>query len=118
MVSLALLAALASLLLMALRAGVRRFRRMPMTLRHAVANLYRPGSQSRAVLTALGIGVMFTLTIYLLQSSVLEDIRRSAPPGMANVFFLDITPQQRDELVKLFAAQPGVERSLYVIATV
>jgi putative ABC transport system permease protein len=116
--SLTLLAGIASLLLTALRAAVKRFRRMPVTLRHAVANLYRPGSQSRAVLTALGTGVMFTLTIYLVQSSVLDEIRRSAPPGMANVFFLDITQGQKDELAKLVASQPGLERPLDVIATV
>ena len=82
---------------------------MPVTMRHALANLYRPGSQSRAVLTALGVGVMFTLTVFLVQRSVLAEIRRSAPPGMANVFFIDITPEQRQPLLQFVSSFPGIE---------
>lgn len=117
-VSLVLLSGVAGLLLNAMRAAANRMRWMPMTLRHAVANLYRPGSQSRAVLTALGTGVMFTLTIYLVQRSVLDEIRRSAPGGMANVFFLDITQGQKDALAKMVSAQPGMQTPLDVVATV
>ena len=39
-------------------------------LRHGVANLYRPGTHMVAILVALGIGVMFTLSIHLLQLSL------------------------------------------------
>lgn len=92
--------------------------RMPMTMRHAIANLHRPGSQSRAVLTALGVGVMFTLTVYLVQRSVLDEIRRTAPPGMSNVFFLDVTPDQKDELAAVVNRWPGTLRQAEVISTV
>ena len=66
----------------------------------------------------LGIGVMFTLTVYLVQKSVLQEISRSAPPGMANVFFLDINPQQRDALTDMIRKHAGVERSPEIISTV
>ena len=108
LVSLLLLYGVAALLLKGVQALVIRVP-MPVTMRHALANLYRPGSQSRAVLTALGIGVMFTLTIFLVQRSVLAEIRRSAPPGMANVFFIDITPEQREPLLQLVSSFPGIE---------
>lgn len=117
-VSLLALAGVGTVLIRILKAAVERAPRLPMTLRHALSNLYRPGSQSRAVLTALGVGVMFTLTVYLVQRSVLDEIRRSAPPGMANVFFIDITPEQRDALIALIRNQPGVARPPDVIATV
>jgi putative ABC transport system permease protein len=116
--SLLVLTATAWLLLKALQTLVERLPRLPVTARHAVSNLYRPGSQSRAVLTALGVGVMFTVTIHLVQSSVLGEIRRNAPPGMANVFFLDITPQQKDEFVALVSGRPGVARPPDVLANV
>jgi putative ABC transport system permease protein len=116
--SLLALAAVAAGLTRGLRTAVQRTPGLPVTVRHAVANLYRPGSQSRAVLTALGVGVMFTLTVYLVQRSVLDEIRRSAPPGMANVFFIDITPEQRDALLNLLRGHPGLERPPDVIATV
>jgi putative ABC transport system permease protein len=116
-VSFSLLYGVAALLLKVLHLVVRSVP-MPMTMRHALANLYRPGSQSRAVLTALGVGVMFTLTVYLIQRSVLAEIRRSAPPGMANVFFIDITPEQRHGLVDLLSRSAGVEGTPDLLATV
>jgi len=92
--------------------------RLPANLRHGMANLYRPGNQARAVLVALGLGVMFSLTIYLVQHSMLADIARSAPPGMPNVFLVGITPDQKDAVQKLIAAQPGVEHAPEIVSSV
>ena len=83
-----------------------------------MANLYRPGNQAQAVLVALGLGVMFSLTIYLVQHSMLADIARSAPPGMPNVFLVGITADQRDAVQTLIAAQPGVERAPEIVSSV
>jgi putative ABC transport system permease protein len=117
LVSLILLYGVAALLLKAVQKAVVRVP-MPVTIRHALANLYRPGSQSRAVLTALGVGVMFTLTVFLIQRSVLAEIRRSAPPGMANVFFIDITPEQRQPLFDLISTHPGTEAKPEMLSAV
>ncbi len=92
--------------------------KLPSNLRHGIANIYRPGSQSESVLTALGIGVMFTLTIYLVQVSVLDELNRSAPPGMSNVFLLDITEQQHDSVYQMLRSQPGIEHAPEIIGTV
>jgi putative ABC transport system permease protein len=117
--SLVVLTFVAVILLRSLRLLVRaNSQRMSSLTRHGIANLYRPGSQARPVLTALGVGVMFTLTVYLVQRSVLAEIVRSAPPGMANVFFLDITPDQRRPLAELISSHTGVERPPEVISTV
>ena len=117
--SLALLAGVAWLLLRGLRLFVRRSPwRLSPAVRHGIANVYRPGAHASAILTALGIGVMFTLTIYLLQRSVLTDIARNSPPGMPNVFLLDITPQQRDAVVDMLKRQSGLEKEPDIIATV
>src|SRR5262249_6883821 len=58
---------------------------------------------------ALGIGVMFTLTAYLLERSLVTQIQSSAPPGMPNVFLLDIPGRQRQAFTDLVARQPGIE---------
>jgi len=108
-VSLAVLAGIAWLLMKFLRGVLRAGRwTLPSWVRHGLANLYRPGNQAQAVLVALGLGVMFTLSVYLVQHHMIRQISESAPPGMANVFLLDITEPQRTGVFDLIAAQPGV----------
>jgi putative ABC transport system permease protein len=89
------------------RAGAR----LPGVVRHGMANLYRPGNQAQAAVVALGIGVMFTLTVFLVQSALVEQIRGSAPPGMPNVFLLDIPAGQRAALSEFIRQQPGVREA-------
>jgi putative ABC transport system permease protein len=117
-VSLLVLGGVAWGLLRLLQTIVKRTPGIPVTVRHALANLYRPGSQSRSVLTALGVGVMFTFTIHLIQTSVLDDLRSNTPPGMPNVFFLDMTPGQQPEVDRLIRSQSGVTNPPEVVATV
>lgn len=88
------------------------------SLRHGIANLYRPGAHSQAALMALGIGVMFTLTVYLVQRGMLAEMRKSAPPGMPNVFLLDMTTANRDPVMQLVAHQKGVEGKPESVGTV
>lgn len=92
--------------------------RPPTALRHGLANLYRPGSQARAVLVALGLGVMFTLSVYLLQRALLADLDRDTPPGVANVFLIDIPAAQAQQVEALLQAQPGRETAPEILATV
>lgn len=109
-VSLILLAMVASLLLRGIRVFLKKTPwRIPTLARQGFANLYRQGNQAQAILVALGIGVMFTLTVYLVQHQLVGEIIESAPPGMPNVFLIGITPEQVDPLRTLIAAQPGVE---------
>jgi len=67
------------------------------------------GNQAQTVLVALAWGVMFSLTIYLVQHSMLADIARSAPPGMPNVFMLGITDAQKGCRERAAAGQAAVE---------
>ncbi len=88
------------------------------SIRHGIANLYRPGNHAQSALVALGIGVMFTLTVYLVQRGLLAELVKSAPPGMPNVFLLDITPRIKDGVVALAGQQQGVEGKLDLVGTV
>ena len=118
-VSLLVLSGVAWLLLWGLRKLSRSSRwKLPISLRHGIANLYRPGNHAQAALVALGIGVMFTLTIYLVQHGLLREIRRSAPPGMPNVFLIDVPPAQKQGVVDLIAHQPGIVAPPEFIGTV
>jgi putative ABC transport system permease protein len=96
-----------------LRFALDRVRlRLPSSLRHGLANLYRPGNQSAAVLASLGTGVMLILAVYLMQSSLLHNLREIASPKLPNVFLIDVT---RDEVLGIrnfFQHQPGVTQQL------
>ena len=88
------------------------------SIRHGIANLYRPGNHAQSALVALGIGVMFTLTVYLVQRGLLTELVKSAPPGMPNVFLLDITPRIKEGVSKIAAQQKGLEGKLELVGTV
>ena len=118
-VSILLLAGVAALLLETMRWTVRAGgSRLPATFRHGFANLYRPGNQARSVLVALGVGVVFTVTTYLLQATVLDQVAAGGLGREGNVFLLDVRNAQ--ELRTFLAAQPGTTSSIdlvgYVVA--
>ena len=117
-VGVGLLAAAAWVLLRVLRSLLRRVAQLPATVRHGLSNLYRPGSQAQSAVVALGVGVMFTLMVFLIQGALVRQIRGSAPPGLPNVFLLDIPGPQRNEVADLVKAQPGVTSAPEVAAAV
>ncbi|MBV9155111.1 MAG: FtsX-like permease family protein [Acidobacteriaceae bacterium] len=108
------LAGVAAVLLLSMRWLVRIWHaKLPPPFRHGFANLYRPGNQARSVLVALGIGVMFILTTYLLQRTVLRQVTSEAPGREGNVFLLDI--RNSSEVTKLIEAQPGVKGKVELV---
>jgi putative ABC transport system permease protein len=110
-ISLLVLAGVAWLLLRGLKGLVRTAGfRFPVAVRHGLANLYRPGNHAASVLVALGIGVMFMLTIYLVQKSLLVEVMNAAPPGMPNVFMINITDRERDGILDMVSSAPGLKR--------
>jgi putative ABC transport system permease protein len=115
--SLLALSFIAWLLLRILRTLGRRIAGLPPVLRHGIANLYRPGNHAGAVLVSLGLGVMFTLTVYLIQHGLISDMFRAAPPGMPNVFLLDIAAKDHDSVFELLKKQPGAERPPEMMGT-
>lgn len=109
LVSLLVLALVAWLLLRFLRIFVtKRAFSLPITWRQGLANLYRPGNHAAAVLVSLGIGVMFTLTIYLIQKSLLSEVAGAAPPNAPNVFIINVTERERAGLEQILERQPDL----------
>ncbi len=92
--------------------------RLPSSLRHGLANLYRPGNQSSAILAALGAGVMLILAVYLMQADLLRDLRETASPKLPNVFLVDVRTDQVAGVKDFFAHQTGVTRKLDMIPVV
>ncbi|MGD0737151.1 MAG: FtsX-like permease family protein [Terracidiphilus sp.] len=94
-IALLVLLVMAAVALRTVRFLLNRVRlRLPSFLRHGLANLYRPGNQSAAVLAALGTGVMLILAVYLMQAAMLREIRQTASPKLPNIFLVDMTTDE------------------------
>lgn len=96
-----------------------RFRtRLRPTLRQGLANVHRPGNQSAAVLTALGVGVMLIMTVYFVQRAVLRDLHDTDSSKTPNVFLIDISPGELAGVTHLVESQPAVRGTVETIPVV
>ncbi|MEO6965325.1 MAG: FtsX-like permease family protein, partial [Acidobacteriaceae bacterium] len=94
-------------------------RRLTPMMRQGLLNLQRPGNQSAAVLTSLGLGVMLMMTIYYVQHSIVRDLHRtSGSSNNPNVFLIDVGADELAGVKKLIAAQPAVHGALETIPIV
>ena len=117
--ALLVLLALAAVALRTLRFFLNRTRLgLPSSLRHGLANLYRPGNQSAAVLAALGTGVMLILAVYLMQRGLLRDLHETASPKLPNIFLVDVHSDELAAVKAFFAKQPGVSEQLKLLPVV
>jgi putative ABC transport system permease protein len=97
------LAASAALLSWAARKGLRK--RWPYVVRQGVANLYRPGNQTRAVTLALGFGAFLISTLYLVQHNILRRFTTAASEARGNVVFFDVQQDQEVALDSIVRAR-------------
>ena len=81
---------------------------LPSALRHGLANLYRPGNPSAALLAALGMGVMQIMLVFLVQRAVVGELNIASAPNLPNVFLVDIANSEIDGIQRVLKAQPGV----------
>lgn len=104
-----IIAGIGTLLLRVLKkvSALDRFRGSP-AIRHGISNLYRPGAHATVILSSLGIGVMFTLSVYFLQHSLLEEIRLIAPADSPNVFMINITDRESEGIARMIETEPAV----------
>jgi putative ABC transport system permease protein len=110
---------LAAVMLRVIRYVLSRVRlHLPSFLRQGLANLYRPGNQSSAVLAALGTGVMLILAVYLMQSSILREVHETASPKLPNVFLIDVTTDEVPGVKAFFQHQAGVTEALDLMPAV
>ncbi len=75
-------------------------------LRHAVLHLSRPGSQTRVVLLAVGLGAFFIVGIRSLQASLLEEFSIQVAENAPDMFLFDIQRDQA-EVVRTFLDDPA-----------
>jgi putative ABC transport system permease protein len=76
-----------------------------LAVRHALGNLYRPGSQAAGIMLSVGIGVMVIVAISLLERSLVDELGDNRPIDAPTFFFIDIQSDQKDALLRLIQKQ-------------
>jgi putative ABC transport system permease protein len=66
----------------------------PFVIRHGISSLYRPGSQTRPIVLALGFGAFLISTLYVTQANLLRHLTLSGEATRANVAFFDVQADQ------------------------
>ena len=61
-----------------------------LSLRYALGNVVRPGSQATGIMVAIGIGVMVIVTVSLVEQALLRQIQDNRPTDAPTFFFIDI----------------------------
>ncbi len=78
-----------------------------LSLRFALGNVVRPGSQATGIMVAIGIGVMLIATVSLVEQALLRHVQENRPADAPTFFFIDIQPDQAQEFVTLVHRQTG-----------
>jgi putative ABC transport system permease protein len=76
-----------------------------LSLRYALGNVVRPGSQATGIMVAIGIGVMVIVTVSLVEQALLSQVQENRPADSPTFFFIDIQPDQAQEFVSLVDRQ-------------
>jgi len=95
----------------AIRAGAARWPRPASPIaRAALANMHRPGSQTGALVTALGFGLAAFVLLAAVQTSLTANIMRSVPAIAPDYFVLDVPRDRAGEFRSTVARHaPGGE---------
>lgn len=72
-----------------------------LSLRQALGNVARPGSQAVGIMVAIGMGVMVIATVSLVEQSLLRQVGDSRPSDAPTFFFIDIQPDQADGFMQV-----------------
>src|SRR5262245_3859019 len=72
------------------------------TWRQGVANLYRPSNQTTAVMLAIGLGTFLMVTLYSVQSMLLNEVQERTGEGEPNLVLFDVQRDQRQSVGELF----------------
>jgi putative ABC transport system permease protein len=79
--------------------------------RQGASNVYRPGNQAGAVLTALGAGVTCLFAGYLTEGSMTSKLLEWSPVRDANLFIANVGAAERARVESFVHSQPGVEQA-------
>ncbi len=76
--------------------------------RFAVANLYRPGAATPAVMISIGIALSLFVTLGLINRNIRDELTSAVPAKAPSFFFIDVGKDQLAAFTADVAHQPGV----------
>jgi putative ABC transport system permease protein len=91
---------------------------LPSSLRHGLANLYRPGNPSAALLAALGLGVMQIAAVYMVQRSIVNEMQVATAENLPNIFLIDMSSDEVKGVSALLAHEPAVKGTPEIVPVV
>jgi putative ABC transport system permease protein len=74
-------------------------------VRHGISSLYRPGSQTRPIVLALGFGAFLISTLYVTQANLIRHLTLSGEATRANVAFFDVQADQVERVDSIVRQQ-------------
>jgi putative ABC transport system permease protein len=77
----------------------------PFVVRHGISSLYRPGSQTRPIVLALGFGAFLISTLYVTQANLIRHLTLSGEATRANVAFFDVQADQVERVDSIVRQQ-------------
>ncbi|MEQ9366036.1 MAG: FtsX-like permease family protein [Leptospirales bacterium] len=78
-------------------------------LKQGVANLYRPGNQTAAVITAVGIGVLLISSVFILEASIQSEIAVEDRDDLPNLFVINVQANEIEGVLERVRASGGEE---------
>ncbi|MGE5302833.1 MAG: ABC transporter permease, partial [Alphaproteobacteria bacterium] len=78
---------------------------LPFAWRQGLANIYRPNNQTTAVMLAIGLGAFLLVTLYNVQSTLINEVTERGGKSEPNLVSFDIQTVQRSavrDLIKSF----------------
>ncbi|MCE7795691.1 ABC transporter permease [Sphingobium sufflavum] len=85
-------------------------------LRLAIANLYRPGAQTGALVVALGLALTLFVTLAGIQTSLNAEIARTVPKKAPNLFILDL-PSPSEAAFRTIVEKQSAGARLNIVPT-
>ena len=87
--------------------------RLAYPVRQGLANLFRPGNQTRTVAVALGFGVFLLATLLLVQHNLLRPLRTENSSTRANLLLWDVQADQAEGVGSLLGTRgfPVLQRA-------
>jgi putative ABC transport system permease protein len=91
----------ASRLLLRVTAPLARSKRF--AIRHALVSLARPGNQTRVILTAVGLGCFFVLSVRAIQTNLIDEFTNQLGATSPDLVLIDVQKDQVDNVQAVIA---------------